>query len=331
MYKQVRVPSLNVGGWYDIFTQGTLQNFSAMRASASTPEARQSKLLIGPWSHSTYSSTVGDVDFGFASTLAFINLQTDMTGLTQRWFDYWLKGIDNGVAQEPPIKIFVMGDNVWRDEQEWPLSRTRSTPFYLRRGGRLAAEPPGDELPDQYVYDPSDPTPTLGGSLLMHALFGAGAKDQRPIEVRADILSYATEPLTHDLEVIGPLVVKLWAASDAPDTDFVAQLVDVYPDGFAPIVADGIVRARYRNGDRPELLQPGQPYQFTIDLWATAKVFKAGHRIRIDIASASFPRWDRNPNTGAVFGADAELRPVRQTILHYVAHPSHFVLPIVPR
>jgi putative CocE/NonD family hydrolase len=331
MRDQVRVPSLNVGGWYDIFTQGTLQNYSAMRSAGSTSEARQSKLLIGPWSHINYSSTIGDVDFGFASTLAFINLQTDMTGLTQRWFDYWLKGIDNGVTQEPPIKIFVMGDNVWRDEQEWPLARARSTPFYLRGGGRLAAEPPGNEPPDQYVYDPSDPTPTFGGSLLMHTLFGIGAKDQRTVEARADVLSYTTEPLAQDTEVTGPLLAQLWAASDAPDTDFVAQLVDVYPDGFAPIVADGIIRARYRNGARPELLEPSQPYEFAIDLWATANVFKAGHRIRLDIASASFPRWDRNPNTGAPFGADAELRPARQTILHDAAHPSHIVLPIVPR
>jgi uncharacterized protein len=330
-YEQVGVPSLNVGGWYDIFTQGTLQNFGAMRSAGSTSEARQSKLLIGPWSHVNYSGTIGEVDFGFASTLAFINLQTDMTGLTQRWFDHWLKGIDNGVAQEPPIKIFVMGENVWRDEQEWPLARARATPFYLRDGGRLAAEPPGDERPDQYVYDPSDPTPTFGGSLLMHALFGPGAKDQRVLEARADVLSYTTEPLAQDTEVTGPLLVQLWAASDATDTDFVAQLVDVYPDGFAPIVADGIVRARYRNGERPELLEPGQPYEFKIDLWATANVFKAGHCIRLDIASASFPRWDRNPNTGSPFGMDAELRLARQTILHDAAHPSRIVLPIVPR
>jgi putative CocE/NonD family hydrolase len=331
MRDQVRVPSLNVGGWYDIFTQGTLQNFGAMRDAGSTPEARQAKLLIGPWSHVNYSSAVGDVDFGFASTLAFMNLQTDMTGQTQRWFDYWLKGIDNGIMQEPPVKIFVMGDNVWRDEQEWPLSRARSTPLYLRGGGRLTAESPGDEPPDQYIYDPSDPTPTFGGSLLIHPLFGIGAKDQRAIEARADVLSYTTEPLAQDTEVTGPLLVRLWAASDATDTDFVAQLVDVYPDGFAPLIADGIIRARYRNGPQPELLEPGRPYEYTIDLWATANVFKAGHRIRLDIASASFPRWDRNPNTGAPFGADAELRPARQTILHDAAHQSYIVLPIVPR
>jgi uncharacterized protein len=331
MYDQVRVPSLNVGGWYDIFTQGTLQSFGAQRGGGSTPEARQSKLVIGPWSHVNYSSTVGDVDFGFAAQLAFMNLQTDMTGLTQRWFDYWLKGIDNGVTQEPPVKIFVMGENAWRDEQEWPLARARATPFYLRSGGTLAAEPPGDEPPDHYIYDPADPTPALGGSLLMHILFGPGAKDQRPIEARPDVLSYTSAPLAQDTEVTGPLLARLWAASDAPDTDFVARLVDVHPDGFAQNLADGIVRARYRNGGAPEPIEPGQPYLYTIDLWATANVFKAGHRIRVDIASASFPRWDRNPNTGAAFGFNTELRPARQTILHDAAHPSQIVLPIVPR
>jgi putative CocE/NonD family hydrolase len=328
---QVQVPSLNVGGWYDIFTQGSLQNYCAQRAAGSTPEARQSKLLIGPWSHVNYTSAVGDVDFGLASTLAFMNLQTDMTGLTQRWFDYWLKGIENGVTEEPPIKLFVMGDNIWRDEQEWPLARARSTPFYLRSAGQLAPEPPDAEPPDHYIYDPADPTPTFGGSLLIHPLFGVGAKDQRALEARADVVSYTTEPLAQDTEVTGPLLVRLWATSDATDTDFVAQLVDVYPDGFAPIIADGIIRARYRNGAQPELLEPGQPYEYTIDLWATANVFKAGHRIRVDIASASFPRWNRNPNTGATFGDDSELRPARQTILHDAEHPSHIVLPIVPR
>jgi putative CocE/NonD family hydrolase len=259
-----------------------------------------------------------------------MNLQTDMTGLTQRWFDYWLKGIDNGVTQEPPVKLFVMGANIWRDEQAWPLARAQLTPFYLREGGVLTAQPPADEPPDRYTYDPADPTPTAGGSLLMSPMFGPGAKDQRSAEARADVLSYTSAPLEHDTEVTGPLLVRLWAASDAPDTDFVARLVDVYPDGFAQALADGIIRARYRNGDAPELLEPGRPYQFTINLWATANVFKAGHRIRLDIASASFPRWDRNPNTGAPFGSDARMRPARQTILHDAAHPSHIELPIIP-
>lgn len=329
-YERVQVPALNVGGWYDIFTQGTIENFSGVRAAGATPAARQSRLVIGPWSHVNYTNNVGAVDFGFAAQLALMNMQTDMTGLTLRWFDYWLKGLDNGLAAEPPIKLFVMGANAWRDEHEWPLARTRFTPLYLRAGGALAAEPPGDEPPDRYTYDPADPTPLLGGNTLMHALYGPGAQDQRPIAARPDVLSYATPPLAHDTEVTGPLTVRLWAASDAPDTDFVARLIDEHPDGFAQNLADGIIRARYRDGLPASLIEPGRAYEYTIDLWATANLFKAGHRIRVDIASASFPRWDRNPNTGAPFAASAELRPAQQTILHDADHPSHIMLPIVP-
>jgi uncharacterized protein len=330
-YDQVQVPSLNIGGWYDLYPAAALGNFRAMRTNGSTPAARQSKLLIGPWSHVNYSNTVGDVDFGFAAQMALMNMQTDLTGLTQRWFDYWLKGIDNGIAHEPPVKIFVMGDNTWRDEQEWPLARAQATLFYLHSGGVLSADRPGDEPPDQYTYDPADPTPTHGGNILMHILYGPGPKDQRVVEARPDVLSYTSAPLVQDVEVIGPLVARLWAASDAPDTDFVARLVDVYPDGFAQNLADGIIRARYRNRANAEPIEPGQAYEYTIDLWATANVFKAGHAIRVDIASANFPRWDRNPNTGAPFAQETELRPGHQTILHDAEHPSHVVLPIVPR
>ena len=185
---RVTVPSYNIGGWYDIFTQGTLQNFVAMRERGATPEARQAKLLIGPWSHVNYRHVVGQQDFGFVSNMAFMNLQTDLTGLTQRWFDYWLKGIDNGITSEPPVKLFIMGDNVWRDEHEWPLARTQYTPYYLHSAGNantldgdgsLSTTPPADEPSDAYVYDPAAPTPTLGGSNLMHSLFYQGVKDQR--------------------------------------------------------------------------------------------------------------------------------------------------------
>ena len=331
-YADLTVPALNVGGWYDIFTQGTLTNFQGMRAEGGSDAARRSRLVMGPWSHVNYGNVVGDVDFGFASSLAFMNLQTDLNGLTQRWFDYWLKGLDNGVTDEPPVQLFIMGDNVWRTEQEWPLARTQYTPYYLHGEGRLSPQPPAsDETPDTYVYDPADPTPTVGGALLMPALYGPGARDQRPVEARPDVLVYTSDTLTQDTEVTGPLVVKLWAASDAPDTDFVARLVDVHPDGFAQNLADGVVRARYRDGDTPALLEPGRVYEYTIHLWATANVFKAGHRIRLDIASANFPRWDRNPNTGAPFGQDSELRPARQTVLHDAGHPTHVVLPIIPR
>jgi len=339
-YDKIQVPSYNVGGWYDIFCNGTLQNFAAMRGQGANPTVRQSRLLMGPWSHVNYSNVVGEIDFGFTSQSALINLQTDLTGLTQRWFDFWLKGIENGVNNEPPVKLFVMGDNVWRDEQEWPLARTQYVPYYLHSGGlantatgngTLSTQQPTMEPADRYTYDPANPVTTFGGSLLMHPLFGPGARDQRQTEVREDVLVFTTPALTQDTEVTGPLLVKLWASSDALDTDFVARLVDVHPDGFAQPLNDGIIRARYRNGDTPELLEPGQAYEFTLNLWATANVFKAGHRIRLDVTSSNFPRWERNPNTGQPFGMDATTQPAHQTIWHDAAHPSHIVLPIVPR
>ncbi len=330
-YDKIQVPTLSVGGWYDIFTQGTLQNFTAFRTEGSTPEARQARLVMGPWSHVNYSNTVGEQDFGFAAQMALMNMQTDLTGLTQRWFDYWLKGVETGITKEPPVKLFIMGENVWRDEQEWPLARTQYTPYYLHTSSLLSTEKPGSETIDQYRYDPSDPTPTLGGNILMNALFAPGVKDQRTIEARPDVISYTSEPLTQDTEVTGRIVVKLWASSDAPDTDFVARLVDVHPDGFARNLADGIIRARYRNGEKPELMKPGQVYEFTIDLWSTANLFKAGHSIRLDITSSCFPRWDRNLNTGAAFGTDFEPRVAQQIIYHDAEHPSQVVLPIIPR
>jgi putative CocE/NonD family hydrolase len=222
-----------------------------------------------------------------------------------------------------------MGANIWRDEQEWPLARAVETPFYFRADGGLSSERPDAEPPDRYTYDPSNPVPTHGGALLMTPEFPAGPFDQRSIEARPDVLTYSTPPLERDVEVTGPVSVQLWACSSAPDTDFVARLVDVYPDGRAYNLTDGIIRARYRDGVLGSLLQPGQPYPFPIDLWATSNVFKAGHRIRVQITSSNFPRWDRNPNTGHPFGRDAELRPADQTILHDREHPSHIVLPIV--
>jgi putative CocE/NonD family hydrolase len=330
-YDKVRVPAYNIGGWYDIFAQGTIENFVALRTKGATPQARQSRLLMGPWSHMQHTHVIGEMDFGFAAMMELINVQTDLTGLTQRWLDHWLKGIDNGITREPPIKLFIMRDNVWRDENEFPLSRAEYTRFYLHRDGVLSTQAPGDEPADHYTYDPANPTPTSGGAILMNLLFNPGVKDQRPIEAREDVLVYTSERLARDTEVTGPVVVKLRAASDARDTDFVARLVDVHPDGFAQNLTDGIIRARYRNGDTPEPLDPGKPYEYTIDLWSTANVFEAGHGIRLDIASANFPRWDRNPNTGAPFGTDAALCPARQTIFHDSEHPSHVILPIIPR
>ena len=326
-HDQVQVPTLNVGGWYDIFLADTFANYLAMRAAG-----QPTKLLIGPWTHTDSRLPVGDLNFGYASQAGFVNLQYDLDRLQLRWFDHWLKGINTGVMAEPPIKLFVMGANVWRDEQEWPLARAVPTPFYLHSSGRLSTEPPDQEPPDRYTYDPSDPVPTHGGSLLMAPEYPTGPRDQRAIEARPDVLMYTSDVLDRDVEVTGPISVSLWACSSAPDTDFVARLVDVHPDGRAYNLTDGIIRARYRSGVSEMLLQPGVPERFDIDLWATSNVFRAGHRIRVQITSSNFPRWDRNPNTGHPFGTDslADLRVAEQTILHESEHSSFILLPLVP-
>jgi putative CocE/NonD family hydrolase len=238
--------------------------------------------------------------------------------------------MDTGLLSEPPIRLFVMGANVWRDEQEWPLARAVETPFYFRAEGQLSTQPPDAEPPDRYTYDPANPVPTHGGALLMAPEFPHGPVDQRSIEQRPDVLTYTSQPLSHDVEVTGPVRVQLWVCSSAPDTDFVARLVDVYPDGRAYNLTDGIIRTRYRAGNvSPSLMEPGRPYALTVDLWATSNVFWQGHRIRVQVTSSNFPRWDRNPNTGHAFGQDAELRPAEQAILHDREHPSHVVLPLV--
>jgi uncharacterized protein len=327
-HERVLVPTFNVGGWYDIFLGDTLDHFSAMRKLG-----RPTRLLIGPWSHTEYRASVGEVNFGFASQATFINLQYDMDRLQLRWFDHWLKGIDTGMLAEPPIKLFVMGANVWRDEQEWPLARAVPTRFYLHGSGGLNTQAPDAEAADRFSYDPANPVPTHGGALLMSPEFPGGPRDQRAIEGRPDVLAYTTDVLDHDVEVTGPVSVELWACSSAPDTDFVARLVDVYPDGRAYNLTDGILRARYRSGPGSvRMLEPGQPERFVIDLWATSNVFRAGHRIRLQVTSSCFPRWDRNPNTGHAFGTDgvADLVVAQQTILHDRDHPSHVVLPLVP-
>ncbi|MEO8972241.1 MAG: CocE/NonD family hydrolase [Ktedonobacteraceae bacterium] len=341
-HESVTVPSLNVGGWYDIFLQDTISNFTTMREQGATPEARSSKLLIGPWAHGVVTNPIGEMNFGFASTAGLIDLQIDFGSMQLRWFDHWIKGVDTGMLREAPIKLFVMGANAWRDEQEWPLARAVNTPFYLHSGGQantlqgngvLSAEAPGDEPFDQYNYDPANPVITRGGALLMSPEYRPGPLDQTPIEMRADALVYTTPELEQDMEVTGPITVHLWAASSAPDTDFVARLVDVHPNGYAQNLTDGIIRARYRNfakGEAPSLIEPGSAYEYIIDLWATSNVFKAGHRIRLVVTSSNFPRWDRNPNTGHDFGADAELAVAHQSILHDRQHPSYVVLPIVP-
>ena len=339
-YSRIDVPAYNMGGWYDIFLGGTIRNYLGMWEKGATERARRGqKLLIGPWLHaSPTTSLVGTRYFGLESAPPFV----DLDGLQLRWFDYWLKGIDNGILDEPPVRIFVMGDNVWRDEREWPLARAQPTSYYLHSEGRanslngngvLSPDPLGEEPPDVFLYNPTNPVPSMGGPLCCNPYFMAsGASDQRQIEARDDVLVYSTPPLQGDLEVTGPVTVVLWATTSALDTDFTAKLVDVCEHGCATNLTDGIIRARYRDSmSTPSLLEPGRAYCYTIDLWATSNVFKQGHRIRLEVSSSNFPRFDRNTNTGNLIAEDTQLRPAMQTVLHDSEHPSHITLPIVPR
>jgi putative CocE/NonD family hydrolase len=327
-HDRARIPTLNIGLWYDIFLADTITHYQAMRE-----QGQPAKLLIGPWVHIRTSNPIGERNFGFGAQGTLIDMRMDLGKLQLRWFDHWLKGRDTGMLQEAPISLFVMGANVWRDEWEWPLARAVPTPWFLHEDGALSPEPPAAETPDWYDYDPANPVPTVGGAtLIMTPEYPPGPRDQRTIETRPDVLVYTSDPLRHDTEVTGPITVHLWAVSSAPDTDFVARLVDVMPDGRSFNLTDGIVRARHRNfalGEPPSPIVPGQAYEYVIDLWATSNVFLAGHRIRLHVTSSSFPRWDRNPNTGHPFGADAELRVARQTILHDHDHPSYVILPLI--
>ena len=333
-YEAIQVPVYNVGGWYDLFSKDTLTEFSGVKRLSGDPEARENQYVImSPGSHGGMEENgkVGEIEFGEHAGV-------DLWELQLRWFDYWLKGVDTSIKDIAPVRIFVMGDNVWRDEQEWPLERTQYTKYYfhskgkantLSGDGELSAELPEDESPDSYVYDPENPVPTNGGNNLMMA---AGPFDQRSVEERDDVLVYTTPELAEDTEVTGPISVELYAESTAKDTDFAAKLVDVHPDGRAMNICDGIIRARYRESSKePTLLEPGKIYKYIIDLMVTSNVFKKGHRIRVEISSSNFPRFDRNPNTGNPFAQDAEIASATQKIYHDAEHPSHILLPVIPR
>lgn len=334
-YDDITVPVLQIGGWYDFFTAGTFENFVGVRKLGGSELTRANqRALVGPWVHPAGTVThAGGVDFGNDSIV-------DLRAMELRWFDRWLKGQSNGVEAEAPLRIFVMGANEWRDENEWPLARTKYTPFYFHSNGsansvigdgRLSADSPGNEPPDRFAYNPENPVPTLGGCTCCNPeVVSWGAYDQRPVEYRNDVLVFTSEPLEENLEVTGPVSVNLYASTDVRDTDFTAKLVDVYPDGYAVNLCDGIIRGRYRETtERQRLLESGEIYEFSIDLWPTSNVFFTGHRVRVDISSSNFPRFDRNPNTGNRFAKDPETKIANQCIYHDMAHPSHIVLPVI--
>ena len=340
-YGQMNIKALHAGGWHDIFVKGSIKNFVEMRKSAATQEARDGqRLLIGPWAHAATSpeGKIGDVVFGKQAVL-------DMNATIVKWADFALKGVKNEFAGDAPVRIFVMGDNVWRDEKEFPLARTQYTKYYFHSNkgansasgdGALSTKPPGKEKHDTYEYDPQNPTPTIGGRLCCGAAIQPGPFDQRPNESRQDVLVFSTPPLERDVEVTGYITAELYASTSAPDTDFTAMIVDVGPNEgraeYARFLADGVVRARYRNStERAEPIEPGKIYKYTIDLWATSNVFKAGHKIRVYISSSNFPRFNRNLNTGEPALGATKMVKANQTIYHDAEHPSAIILPVIPR
>jgi len=332
-FSKYRVPVFITGGWFDNYPSETMLNFVALREQAPTRKLRDShRVQMGPWMHGINGTTkLGDLDFGKDAL--------SQNDATFRWLDCLLHGGTPAQFQKAPVRIFVMGLNRWRDEYEWPLARTRYVNYYLQLGGRLGTDVPEKGKPDRYVYDPENPVPTLGGNhsvgpynpgLYEHAK--PGPFDQRPIEKRKDVLTYTSDVLKQDTEVTGPVVLKLFASSSARDTDFIAKLTDVYPDGRSINMTEGVIRARFREDvwGKPKLLKPGEVYEFTIDMLVTSNVFKRGHRIRVDIMSSNFPLWDRNLNTGNDPATDTEIRVAQQSIYHDEEHPSHIILPVIP-
>ena len=325
--RNVRVPVFAVGGWYDNFVQSDLEAYAALRKAGG-----RKRVLIGPWPHSM--SRFEGVDYG-------PDAQVPIRALQLEWFDQWLMGKDAPLMAAPPVKIFVMGSNRWREEREWPPAAARVRSFYLKSSGRsntldgggaLVDSPARESAPDLFAFDPRDPAPTLGGAVCCNPrVFPWGPFDQRPVERRRDVLVYSTKPLKEDLEAIGPVKVTLYASTSARDTDFTAKLVDVLPNGYARNLTDGILRLRYRNSlEKPEPANPWQIYRIAIDAGVTSEVFLKGHRIRLEISSSNFPRFDRNPNTGGRIADETRLLKATQTVYHDRARPSQLALMVMP-
>jgi hypothetical protein len=335
-YADIRAASLTIAAWYDIFLGGSLRNYIGLKEHAADESARQGQqLLVTIGGHAGAAQKVGDVDFGPSAPF-------DEDAVTLDWYDHLFKNAANQFAGPKRVKIFVMGSNRWRDEDDWPLARARDTRYFLHSAGKantasgdglLSTNPPQSEDADQFTYDPGNPAPTIGGPLCCDSThLQPGPRDQKEVEARQDVLVYSTPALTDDLEVTGPVHVELFAKSSTIDTDFTAKLVDVGSDGFAQNVTEGIVRGRYRNSQQtPEPMKPGEIYKFTIDLWSTSNVFRRGHRVRLEISSSNFPRFDRNTNTGDDSAHATRLVSAVNTITHDKEHPSALILPIVPK
>jgi putative CocE/NonD family hydrolase len=316
--KDIHIPVYSVGGWYDNYVESDLDAFTLHHKVS--PDDR---IMIGPWAH-VFSATFAGVNYGKDS---LVPLRPEQL----RWFDRWLKNAPSP-DHPAPVRLFVMGVNKWRDEEDWPLARARGVKFYLDGGNLLGNRPDKHTAADEYVYDPRNPVPTMGGAVCCDAkIFPWGPLDQRPVEKRADVLSYSTTPLASDIEVTGPIKVVLFVSSTAVDTDFTAKLVDVFPDGKARNLTDGLLRMRYRDSlEIPKLMTPGEVYKVTVDAGVTSNVFLAGHRIRVEISSSNFPRFDRNPNTGGPVADAKEALKAKQTVYHEHQRYSYVLLPVVP-
>ncbi|MEO8334082.1 MAG: CocE/NonD family hydrolase [bacterium] len=356
-YKQTSdIPMMQIGGWYDIFLAGTFENFVSLTKLKKSPQ----RIVVGPWTHhGNERAYAGDVSFGVEATLESFDTDWHL-----RWFDHYLKGAATGVEKDAPVHIFVMGTGdghrdadrrlfhggYWRDATEWPLPGTTMVPYYFHGDGTLSATKPGEQASSTtYTFDPHHPVPTIGGG--SSARLKDGAYDQRedkrfppsqppylPLRSRADVVVFQTEPLAEDMEIIGPIKVELFASSNRTDTDFTAKLIDVYPPsdtwpgGFDLNVTDAIIRGRYRaTRDHAVMLEPGRVYPFAIEPFPTANVFKKGHRIRVDISSSNFPRFDANPNTGEPLGRNRRMITADNTIYHSARYPSHVILPLAPK
>ncbi len=340
-YESVDAPAFHIGGWYDCFIGETLKQYGAMKARSREAGMRPPRLMVGPWTHGDFGSTQGDLDFGIGSSEHFLDYRGDLTDAHLRWFDATLKGEEDALTSTPPVKVFVMGENRWRGYEEWPPPGAHEEEWYLISDGSLLREPggTGDE-PSRYDYDPEDPVPTVGGAILMADIHRPGPRDQRAVEARQDVLVYTSPTLESPYTVLGPVYATLFAASSAPDTDFVARLVDVYPDGRAICVADGILRASARESYpapgvlspvAPSPIQPGEVYEYVIDMWATGITFLPGHKIRVEVASGSHPRWERNLNTGEGAFGSSRAEVARQTIFQDSERPSRVTLTVIER
>ncbi len=337
-YSSVTVPVLDVEGWYDAFLAGGTENFAGMVAHGGTEFARDNqRLVIGPWDHVNWGRSDSDP----APLLKDIGAVGDspINDLMLAWFDHFLKGENNDVAGKPRVDYFVMGANIWKSATSWPLPQTNWTTFYLSgpggiadRKGELVSTAPSAQPPDTYTYDPAFPAPSLGGHSCCGAQSGPqGPYDQTPVEQRSDVLEYSSAPLERDIEMTGPVNVRLWAQSTSADTDFTAKLTVVKPDGQVINLNNGILRTSFRDSlSDPTPTTPGRPYEYQIHVWPTSYEFRAGDRIRLEVSSSDYPQFAPNPNTGAPFGTDSATRTAVQTILHDAQHPSAVTLPVIP-